>query len=153
KAVKRLPQSVLGNGQSDMLRGDAFQRVRLIEDDKVIWIKKTALVRFVGILVAEEGEKQGMVQHHHLRGLGASLSALVEAVGRLSARALRADMALAAHLHPDLRIGFDGEIAERPLAGRFAPLPDAFEFLALGIREKVPGVLNGALKTMRAKVV
>src|SRR5438046_10146543 len=104
----------------------------LIENDEVVWKKKTALAFLLFGRAAQEHEEQGVIEDNHV-GREQSLPGLLVKTARiLSAGLLSADVRFAANLRPHFRVGLDRQITERTVAGRARPFRNAREFVLLG---------------------
>ena len=103
-----------------------------VENDEVIWKKKTALATLLFGRAAKKHEKQSVIEHDQV-GRKQSLPRLLIKTARiLSAGFLGADVRFAANLRPNFWIGLDRQIAERAVARFTRPFRDSIEFVGFG---------------------
>ena len=151
--VQRVAEAVLRDVHADHPRRDRLDGVRLVEDHEVIRKKVAALV-FVLLRDAAEAEEKKRVVHHHEVGAHELLAhALVMAARVVAAGLRRADVRLAAHERPHVRIRLHREVAQRAVVGRLRPFPDALELLGFRRGEKLARLRHRALQPRRADVV
>ncbi len=102
---------------------------------------------------AEVHEKERVIQHHDVRADEPLARILVKAL-RIRAAAFRgADVRLAAHHAPDVRVRLDRKIRERAVARRLRPFADALELGLLGRSEQLARVRDRALEPHRAEII
>ena len=141
-----------------MARGHALHRVRLVEDHEVVLEEDAAFARLV--VRAEQREEERVVHHQHVRAKDALADALEETdavvLGEVRLRPAdlrRTQPAFAAHVLPDLRIGFDGEVRQAAVLRLLGPFPDALQLGCLGRGEEAVGLERGLVEPAGAEVV
>ena len=100
-------QSVLRDADADLLRCYLLDRVRFIENDKIIREQETALPFFLHIRGSEQNEQQRVIEHDDVCRKQPFTRLLVETPWVLAAGLLSADVRFAAHLDPNFWIGLD----------------------------------------------
>ena len=127
--------------------------VSLVQDQKIVREKKTALSFFLFFRAAQQNEEQRVIDHQHVRGQQPFPRLLIKASGTLAAGLGRADVAFAANLAPDFWVGFDGQVAQRTVPGCSRPFRDPVQLVQLRAGEKFIGLLKRALQAARTKII
>ena len=70
------------NADPDLARSDLLDRVRFVENDEVVREEETALAFRLFLGRAEQHEKQGVIDHDHVRGEEAFAGLLEETIAR-----------------------------------------------------------------------
>ncbi len=152
--VQKPASGAVGNLKSEMACRDVFERVRFVEDDEVVGVDEALFVLQIVVFgTREEIKKERVVDHDNAGLLGLLAGLLIETTRVVAAGARGALVRLAAHLAPDLEIGWRVEIRKRAVLGRLAPFPDALEFVNLGIDEEITRLLHGPFEPVRAEVI
>jgi hypothetical protein len=136
-----------------MAGGDILDRMRLVKNDEVLCEENSLLAILDFALASNEREEESVIEHDKVRRLHPAAQRLIEAARVPGAALLSADMLLASHLLPDLRVGLLLKIAKRPIARRETPLADSIKFGALPGSEEVTGLRERTLKPGSTKEI
>ena len=141
------------DANADLSRRHLLDRVRLVENNEIVWKQKTALALCLLFRVAQQYEEQRVIHHDQVRGEKALASLLVKTVRVLTTGFLGAEVRFAADLVPDFRIGLYREITQRTVAGRAGPFCEPGQFILFRTGEKLIRLLPRALQPARAKII
>ena len=150
--MEHVTQSVLGNAQSNLPRGDTLERMGLVENDKVVG-ENVAAFALLGFASAEVEKEQGVIHHHHVRRKKPLSGTLVKAARVFATRSCRADMLFAADLRPDVRVRLDGKIGECSVLRSLRPFVDPLQLALLGRGKQISRAAHRALQPRRTKIV
>src|SRR5439155_26866079 len=132
KPLQGLPHLAAGNAQADMLRRDAFNRVRFVEDHEVVPEQNTPFHFFVD--ASQQCEEKGMVQNQDIGGKNAMAGALKETdavllaeFGLITAKFWRTKAAFRTDLRPDVQIRFHFKVRAASVFGRFRPFVNSLK--------------------------
>ena len=108
---------------SEMFRRDAFDRVRLVDDEEIVRVKVTRTVFRERIASAQENEEQAVIEDHNVGRIDPPPRLLVKAARSIAAAgALGADTRLAANQIPDRRVRQWIEIGQRSVSRATTPI-------------------------------
>src|SRR5205823_12748742 len=96
----------------DLFRSDLFDGVRFVENNEVVWKKKTTLPPFLFLRATKQHKEQRVIENNHVRGQQSFPRLLIEAARILSAGFLSAEVSFTANLRPNFRIRLDVQIAQ-----------------------------------------
>ena len=158
QAIQRPMHLPARHAQADVPRRDVLHLVRLVENHEVVLEQNAAFLLFINS--AEQREKQCVVQHQHIRGkelvpraLEMADAVILGEIGRKAADFWRAQPALRTNLRPDFRVRLDVKIRQAAVLGFLRPFVDALQFLGLGRREQIAGLLHRLLQPARAEII
>ena len=161
--LKVEPHLAARDAHTHVFRGNRTDVVRLVEDHEVVLEQHPLLLPgrvILAAVVAEQAEKQRVVQHQHVSGKNPAAGALVKTglaqlgdVGAVAAQLGRAEAALRVDKIPHLRIGRDVEVRQAAVGGLPGPLGDSLQFLHLGGGQQRRRLLPGALQPPGAEIV
>ena len=153
ESLHRRAQEILRDNRADLTRSGLLNRVRFVQNQKIVRKEKSAFTFHLLLGASEEHEKERVIDDDDLRVLEFPPGALIKAAIALSTRFLRTNVGLATNLCPNFCVRFKRQITQRAVSCSRRPRSNLLQLVLLRRGEEIVLLLARAQKPARTNII